>query len=105
MNLPQVITDLIRAQNNFDSEAYAHCFSETALVFDEGKTHKGKMAIQQWIEKSNREYRTVMKPLEYSETVETLKAEISGTFPGSPVVLTYHFKIFDAHIHSLEITG
>ena len=42
MNLPKVITDLVEAQNNFDSLAYAECFSETAVVFDEGKTHTGK---------------------------------------------------------------
>jgi hypothetical protein len=29
MNLPTVVTDFINAQNNFDSEASANCFSET----------------------------------------------------------------------------
>lgn len=105
MNLPHVIAGLVEAQNNFDSEAYANYFSETAIVFDEGKIHKGKTAIQKWIKKANEEYQTMMKPLEYSPTQEILKAEISGTFPGSPVVLTYHFKIFDSLIYSLEITG
>ncbi len=42
MNLPKVVQDLVTAQNNFDSAAYANCFSETAEVFDEGKTHRGK---------------------------------------------------------------
>ncbi|RYG12874.1 MAG: nuclear transport factor 2 family protein, partial [Chitinophagaceae bacterium] len=38
MNLPKVIADLVTAQNNFDSVAYAKNFSETAVVFDEGRT-------------------------------------------------------------------
>ncbi|MBV6880132.1 nuclear transport factor 2 family protein [Epilithonimonas ginsengisoli] len=105
MNLPQVITDLEQAQNNFDSHAYANCFSETAVVFDEGKTHNGKTEIQQWIEKANQEYQTVMKPLEYSETDEILKAEVSGNFPGSPIVLAYHFKMKNGLIDSLKITS
>jgi hypothetical protein len=39
MNLPKVINDLIEAQNNFDSNAYANCFAETGTMFDEGKNH------------------------------------------------------------------
>ncbi len=41
MNLPTVISELVKAQNNFDSAAYVRCFTETAVVFDEGKTHNG----------------------------------------------------------------
>jgi ketosteroid isomerase-like protein len=105
MNLPSVITDLAKAQNNFDSVAYSNCFSETAVVFDEGRTHNGKMEIQQWIKKANEEYQAVMKPVEYSATKEMLKAEVSGNFPGSPIVLTYHFQLKDGLIQSLKITG
>ncbi|MBL7881816.1 MAG: nuclear transport factor 2 family protein, partial [Chryseobacterium gambrini] len=35
MNLPKVITDLVKAQDNFDSTAYTNCFTEAAVVFDE----------------------------------------------------------------------
>lgn len=105
MNLPNVIADLVKAQNNFDSLAYSNCFSETAVVFDEGKTHNGKIEIQQWIKKANEEYQTTMKPLEYSATEEMLKAEVSGSFPGSPIVLSYHLKLKDGLIQSLKITG
>lgn len=105
MNLPKIAADLIVAQNNFDSEAYANCFSETAVVLDEGKTHNGIREIEQWIKKANEEYQTVMKPIEYSATEEILKAEVSGKFPGSPIVLTYHLKIKNGLIQSLKITG
>ena len=105
MNLPNVISNLTEAQNNFDSLTYANCFSENAVVFDEGKTHNGKTEIQQWIEKANEEYQAVMKPVEYSEKEETLKAEVSGNFPGSPLVLAYHFKLNEGLIESLKITG
>src|SRR3970282_2694891 len=101
-NLPKVIVDLVAAQNNFDSLAYTNCFSETAVVFDEGKTHNGKLGIQQWIENTNKEYQTVMKPLEYSATEEILKAEVSGNFPGSQIVLSYHLKLKDGLIQSLR---
>ncbi|MCX2473646.1 hypothetical protein OQZ33_04805 [Pedobacter sp. MC2016-05] len=60
MNLPKVITDLVQAQNNFDSLAYANCFTETAVVFDEGKTHTGKQEIKIWIQKANKQYQALM---------------------------------------------
>jgi hypothetical protein len=105
MNLPKVVADLVETQNSFDSVAYTNCFSETAVVFDEGKTHNGRKEIEQWIEKANNDYQAVMKPLEYSENEEILKAEVSGNFPGSPIVLCYHLKLEDGLIQSLKITG
>ena len=41
MNLPKVILELVKAQDNFDSTAYANCFTDTAVVFDEGKNYQG----------------------------------------------------------------
>ncbi|ROH97723.1 nuclear transport factor 2 family protein [Chryseobacterium daecheongense] len=105
MNLPKVIIDLIEAQNNFDSVAYSNCFTENAEVFDEGKTHNGKVEIENWIDKANKEYNAVMKPLDYNEKENILSAEASGTFPGSPIVLKYHFQLSDGYIQSLKITG
>jgi len=107
MTLPNVINDLIKAQSNFDSAAYASCFSETAEVHDEGKTYKGRFEIENWISNGNEKYKTVMKPLGYAKEGKTdlLSAKISGTFDGSPVVLKYHFEINDGLIQSLKITG
>ncbi|WP_256010186.1 nuclear transport factor 2 family protein [Desertivirga xinjiangensis] len=107
MNLHQVVASLIEAQNSFDSQAYADCFTETAIVHDEGKTHKGKAEIQQWIENSNREYQAVLKPLRYEETgaERLLIGEVSGTFPGSPAILKFHLRLEADLIQSLTITG
>lgn len=103
MNLPKAVTDLIKTQNNFDSVAYANCFTETAVVFDEGKTHSGRKEIEKWIDEANRKYQATMKPLEYSETEHILKTEVSGTFPGSPIVMTYLYEFQDGLIQSLKI--
>lgn len=105
MNLPNIVSELVKSQALFDSHAYANCFTHTAVVFDEGKTHNGKTEIQNWIAAANKEYQTVMKPLDYNEKDHVLSAEISGTFPGSPVVLKYHFEFRDGLIQLLKITG
>ncbi|MFD1605466.1 nuclear transport factor 2 family protein [Flavobacterium artemisiae] len=107
MNLPEVIQDLVKTQNNFDSAAYANCFSETAVVFDEGKTHKGRKEIEHWIADANERYKAVMKPLSFEEKEKEmiLKAEVSGNFDGGSIVLSYHLEIADQMIQSLKITG
>jgi hypothetical protein len=107
MNLHKAVADMIAAQNKHNSRAYADCFSETAIVHDEGKTHQGREEIQQWIEKSDEEYHAEMKPLSYKETGADalLTAEVSGKFPGSPAVLKFHIGLKDDHIQSLSITG
>ena len=107
MNLPKVVTELVETQNNFDSVAYANCFSETAVVFDEGKTHNGKKEIERWIADSNERYKATIKPVSFEEkeTESLLMAETSGNFEGSPIVLTYHMKFEDELIQSLKVTG
>lgn len=107
MNLPKLMTDLVEAQNSHDGVAYASLFSETSVVFDEGKTHVGKKAVQNWIEKSNEEYQSVLKPVSYQEhdNGSVLTAEVSGTFPGSPAMLKFNFTFQDGLVESLKITG
>jgi len=106
MNLPKVVANLVEAQNNYDSVAYANCFSETAIVLDEGNTYKGRTEIQNWIANANEKYKTIKKPLDYKEfeTESVLTAEVSGNFEGSPVVLYYHFQIAEGQIQSLNVT-
>ncbi|NMR34185.1 nuclear transport factor 2 family protein [Chryseobacterium aquaticum] len=105
MNLPNIITTLVNAQNQYNSHSYADCFTDNAVVFDEGKTYNGKTEIENWISKANNEYKTIMKPLNYDEKENILSAEISGTFPGSPAILKYHFELNNGLIQSLKITG
>jgi hypothetical protein len=107
MDLPKVIQNLVQAQNEFDSAAYANCFSETAVVFDEGNKHTGRNEIAQWIAEANEAYKTVMKSINFEEreAESLLTAEISGTFPGSPIILQYHLQITDGLITSLRIAG
>ena len=107
MNLPKVISDLVEAQANYDSVAYANCFSDTAVVFDEGKTHTGRIEIEKWIAHSNETYKSTMTPLAYDQTGDmgVLSAEVSGTFPGSPLILKFNFELHNGLIQSLKVTG
>ncbi|UEG53357.1 nuclear transport factor 2 family protein [Mucilaginibacter daejeonensis] len=106
MKLPQVVQRFIETQHIYNSKAFADCFTGSAIVHDEGKTHKGKEEIQQWIQHAMEVYRSQLKPLQYDESDSkgVLTAEVSGTFPGSPVVLKFNFGFKDSLIDSLNVT-
>ncbi len=105
MNLPQVIADLIAAQDKYDSEAFSETFSADAIVHDEGKTYRGRTEIRQWNEATNAKYKTKYEPLEIKNDGDkfTLTARISGTFEGSPAIIKYHFETKEGKIRSLQI--
>ncbi|WP_293304925.1 nuclear transport factor 2 family protein [Pedobacter sp. UBA5917] len=107
MELPEVVARFIETQNNLDSKSYVECFTDAAIVHDEGKMHNGKEEIRQWIEHANSEYQSSMKPLNYEESGANgvLTSEVSGTFPGSPIVLQFHLGLKDDLIDSLKVTG
>jgi hypothetical protein len=107
MKLPELVVRFVETQNTFDCEAYVACFTETAIVHDEGKVHTGKEEIKTWIEHANEAYQTSMKPLDYEKTGSkgVLTAEVSGTFPGSPFALKFHLGLKDGLIDSLKVTG
>src|SRR5438477_3642222 len=47
LNLPKPIATYFAADKN-DSETLSQCFTENAVVKDEGHTYKGRAAIKQW---------------------------------------------------------
>jgi ketosteroid isomerase-like protein len=104
MELPQLVARFVEAQNTYDSGAYLSCFTETAIVHDEGKTYTGKEEIRHWIEEVYEKYRTVVTPLQYEASGSNglLTAEVSGTFPGSPIVLQFHLELKDGRIDTLH---
>ena len=105
MKLPVVIDNYIHASNAHDVMSILSCFSEDAVVADEGETLCGKKAIEGWTAKTIEKYKFQFEPLSVNEDdgEVVVSVEVSGTFPGSPVTLDYHFKIENEKILSLAI--
>jgi ketosteroid isomerase-like protein len=97
----------VKADNAHDSSTYVTFFTPDAVVFDEGKNHQGRNEIKAWKEETNEKYHTVMEPIEYSgsDDMGLLSARISGTFEGSPILLSFQFKFANRLIQSLKITA
>ena len=95
MNVPPVVAEYLEAERAKDARRLSLCFAENGLVRDEGKERRGRAAIRQWKEEADAKYRYVSEPLvasAHQDTV-TVRARLTGDFPGSPVELSQVFTI------------
>jgi len=104
-DLPPIVQTYIEASNAHDVTSILACFAKDAVVRDENATHRGKVDIELWITTTIGKYGFQFKPLsaEDRENKSIVAVQISGTFPGSPVTLDYHFAITNDKIASLTI--
>ncbi|MNP60371.1 SnoaL-like domain protein [compost metagenome] len=107
--LPQVIQDFIAAANKPDPDAYVNCFSEDAMVHDEGKEWAGKAAISQWSAEHHFGANITLKPERVKGHEEEIAVafEVDGDFDKTglpdPLYLDFHFQIRDDKIKQLAI--
>lgn len=105
IELPGAIAGYFAADATKDAARVARCFTQDAVVRDEGKTHRGREAIRSWKANTSTAYSYTVAPFaiatEGGRTVVTSRLE--GNFPGSPINLRYFFVLDDDEIAGLEI--
>lgn len=91
--------------NAHDADALAGLFAEDARVHDERADHRGRDAIRAWAEETFRKYGTVLTPHEASEEggATVVRSGVAGSFPGSPIELSFRFVTDGEAIRDLEI--
>lgn len=104
-NLPKPIAAYFTADGGDDSAAVAQCFTDNAVVKDEGHTYNGLSAIKQWKSDSSQKYTYTSEPFacEKKDGKTIVTSRLTGNFPGSPVDLRFCFDLEDNKIASLEI--
>ena len=104
-NLQTSLKHYFEATNRHDVEAMASAFAEDAIVKDEGHEHHGTRAIRAWMEETIRKYDFKVEPTTAARTGDqtAVSVLVSGNFPGSPVTLTYWFRVHGQKIARLEI--
>ncbi len=105
LDLPTPISNYFNAVNAQDVDAILSTFSDDASVRDEGQNMIGRADIREWIDDTTRKYRATVTPtgVRQADKGTIVTAQISGTFPGSPIELRYHFTITGEKIGRLEI--
>jgi len=63
VNLPVPVSIYFAAENQGHTEIVAQCFTQRAVVRDEGKTIEGLAAIKQWEAETKRKYQHTIEPL------------------------------------------
>ena len=104
LSLPKPIADYFTADSG-DGEAVSQCFTENAIVKDEGHTYKGRAAIREWKADTSAKYQYTSEPFacEEKDGKTVVTSHLVGNFPGSPVDLRYFFKLEGDKIASLEV--
>lgn len=105
IKLPSPISAYFTADSK-DGDAVAQCFTNDAIVTDDGQTYRGVSAIKEWRDKASLIFTYTTEPfasrIESGLTVVT--AHVVGNFPSSPVDLRYAFGLDGDKIASLRVT-
>ena len=104
LDLPKPIAAYFTADKG-DSVAVAQCFTDNAVVKDEGHTYRGRAAIKQWKTDASTKYQYTSEPVacEQKGGKFVVTSRLTGNFPGSPVSLRFFFGLEGDKIVSLEI--
>ncbi len=105
-DLPPAIRSYFSGKNARDFVKAASGFSSSAVVKDESRDHKGTDAIRTWIAETTARYddRAEVRAASSDGDDVEVSAEVSGNFPGSPIVLRFKFTLDDGRISRLEIS-
>ena len=105
ITLPPQLAALVTAHNAHDVSAFAACFSEDAVLRDEGHMHLGRAAIHGWFEDVSRKYKMTLHVTELTtqDSEPVLHGKVSGNFPGSPLDMDYYLAVEDGEIVALKI--
>ena len=103
--LPTPVAAYFAAEREQNLDALAGCFTQRAVIRDEGRTIEGPTGIQQWMKEAKAKYQHTAEPIEVASrggnTVVVARA--AGNFPNSPLDLEHAFTIEGGTIASLEI--
>jgi hypothetical protein len=105
IDLPGIVSRYFAADQQGGADSVSACFTERAVVKDEGHTHSGRDAICKWKTESATKYRYTVEPVAISTDADrvTVTGHLVGDFPGSPVDLRYRFRLEGDRIAELEI--
>lgn len=104
LELPNPIDAYFTADRG-DSEAVTQCFTDNAVVKDEGHIYNGLDSIKKWKTDSSNTYTYTSEPSSFEERDGKIivTSRLTGNFPGSPVDLRYFFGLEGDKIAYLEI--
>lgn len=105
--LSQPIATYYYACDSYDKDLLMRCFTDEAVLYDEGKEYYGPAAICEHILKANKDSKVtkeIIRCTELNDRSFVVTAMLTGEFEGSPLALDYHFTLDGEKIKALDIT-
>ena len=104
LDMPKPIANYFAADEG-GAETLSQCFTEDAVVKDEGQTYIGRAAIKEWKAHASEKYQYTsdLLALNQEDGKAVVTNRLTGNFPGSPVNLRFFFELDGEKIKSLEI--
>lgn len=105
MPLPPPVQNYFDGNARLDADAMLAPFAADAVVSDERQTHRGREAIALWIKQASLAVNAVATPRTHlhHDGIDVITADVAGNFPGSPITLTFRFRVSDSAIAELHI--
>ncbi|KFX23422.1 polyketide cyclase [Pectobacterium atrosepticum] len=105
LSLPNAVSTYFEISNGSDIAQIVHCFTQDAVVVDEGQIYRGHTAIQSWQRETQKKFEYTVELVSLTRDGDRLSitANVVGNFPGSPVQLDHLFDLAGGKITSLEI--
>jgi hypothetical protein len=103
--VPEPVSSYFGAEAAKNADAISRCFAQDGAVLDERREYRGPDAIGQWKAEADAKYQYVLEMVNVRTLgdVVTVRARLTGKFPGSPVEVDHIFKLSGDKIASLEI--
>ena len=93
--VPKPVAVYLAAEAAKDADAISRCFIDDGVVRDEGLDYRGRDAIRGWKAAADLKYKYVLSPLgvRVEKNKVTVRARLTGDFPGSPIELDHIFTL------------
>jgi hypothetical protein len=106
MNLPAPIEAYFEANARLEAAAMLTPFTDDAVVRDERHTYESADAIRAWIDRTSIGLLAIAVPraIRSEGVFHHVTAQVSGSFAGSPVTLSFRFRLNGDRIAELDIT-
>jgi len=108
LQIPEVITEFIRAVNEHDADAFLAVFTDQAVITDEGHEYHGIAAIKEWNDEKNIGAKIILNPVEATDRDgdTILTAKVDGNFDKTglpdPFLMDLYFSLEENLITALR---
>ncbi len=102
---PEIVSRYFSAAERRDLEDLDVCFTDDAILTDDGRTYHGRAEIKAWRVAAGPSYEFVVEVLDWEHTGDTcvVDTNVASTVSGDPVELTFRFTLTDGRIGELRI--